>query len=93
MRYRRSASWAAGASALALISAVGSASAADLTLKRVALSTGGVGYFEYQADVSGGADLTLEVRRDQVDDVLKSVVVYDDEGVVRSMSLPGADAA
>lgn len=93
MRYRRSASWAAGASALALFSAAGPASAADLALKRVALSTGGVGYFEYQAEVVGAADLTLEVRRDQVDDVLKSVVVYDDKSVVGSVSLPGADAA
>lgn len=93
MPYRRTVSWAAGASALALISAAGAVRAADLTLKRVALSTGGVGYYEYQADVAGGADLTLEVRRDQVDDVLKSVVVYDDKGVVGSVDLPGADAA
>ena len=93
MRYRRTAAWAAGASVFALVFAAAAASAADLTLKRVALSTGGVGYFEYQAEVIGAADLTLEVRRDQVDDVLKSVVVYDDKGVVGSVGLPGADAA
>lgn len=93
MRHRRTASWVAGTSAFALVSAVGGVDAADLTLKRVALSTGGVGYFEYQVEVVGGADLTLEVRRDQVDDVLKSVVVYDDKGVVGSVGLPGADAA
>ena len=66
-----------------------SIAADDLTLKRVLLSTGGVGYFEYEADVDGNAELSLQVRLDQVDDVLKSVVVYDDKGRVGSISLPG----
>src|SRR5262245_56410233 len=39
------------------------------TLRRVMLSTGGVGYFEYEADVVGNAQLSLPVRMDQVDDV------------------------
>lgn len=66
--------------------------AADgLTLKRVLLSTGGVGYFEHEASVSGDAELTLEVRRDQVDDVLKSIVVYDDRGGVGTIGLPGEE--
>lgn len=61
----------------------------DLTLRRVMLSTGGVGYFEYETRVVGDADLMLRVRLDQVDDVLKSIVVYDDEGGIGSISLPG----
>ncbi len=65
------------------------AAAAELALKRVMLSTGGVGYFEYEAQVEGDADLKLEVRLDQVDDVLKSIVVYDDTGAVGTISLPG----
>ena len=66
--------------------------AADgLTLKRVLLSTGGVGYFEHEATVNGDAELTLEVRRDQVDDVLKSIVVYDDRGGVGTIGLPGEE--
>lgn len=69
---------------------LGSALAADdLALKRVLLSTGGVGYFEYEAKVDGNAELSLNVRLDQVDDVLKSVVVYDDKGQTGSISLPG----
>lgn len=69
---------------------MGSALAADdLALKRVLLSTGGVGYFEYEAKVDGNAELSLNVRLDQVDDVLKSVVVYDDKGQTGSISLPG----
>src|SRR5262249_2016809 len=67
------------------------AGAQTLALKRVMLSSGGVGYFEYEASVDGASDLKLTVRRDQVDDVLKSVVVYDDRGRVGSISLPGED--
>jgi len=60
-------------------------------LRRVMLSTGGVGYFEYETRVSGETELSFRVRRDQVDDVLKSVVVYDDEGRVGTISLPGQE--
>ena len=56
------------------------ANADELALRRVLLSTGGVGYFEYEAQVDGDAALTLDVRLDQVDDVMKSVVVYDAQG-------------
>lgn len=75
---------------LVLLSAA-SAEAAELALKRVMLSSGGVGYFEYEAKVQGAETLDLTVRRDQVDDVLKSVVVYDDKGGVGDIALPGED--
>lgn len=65
--------------------------AGPLTLTRVVLSTGGVGYFEYQANVDGDAELSLAVRLDQVDDVLKSIVVYDDRGGTGSVRLPGRE--
>jgi hypothetical protein len=71
----------------AILLGAASAHAASLDLKRVMLSSGGVGYFEYEATVSGDASLTLDVRLDQVDDVLKSLVVYDDKGSVVSVSL------
>ncbi|MFA5119985.1 DUF4139 domain-containing protein [Zavarzinia sp.] len=67
----------------------GAAEAADLTLDRVMLSTGGVGYFEWEAKVDGDATLTLDVPLDQVDDVLKSLVVFDDKGGVGGIELPG----
>jgi Domain of unknown function (DUF4139) len=63
--------------------------AADLALKRVMLSTGGVAYLEYEAAVEGDASLALTVPLDQVDDVLKSIVVYDSKGGVGAASLPG----
>src|SRR5436190_863635 len=65
--------------------------AQDLTLKRVMLSSGGLGYFEYEAAVEGDATLKLTVSLDQVDDVLKSLVVYDDKGGVGGLSLPGKE--
>lgn len=67
------------------------ARAGDLALKRVMLSTGGVGYFEYEAEVDGNAELKLDLPLDQVDDVLKSIVVYDSTGGVGSASLPGRE--
>ncbi len=67
------------------------APAGELVLKRVMLSTGGVAYLEHEAEVSGDADLTLDVPLDQVDDVLKSIVVYDSKGGVGSASLPGRE--
>jgi hypothetical protein len=77
---------------VALVSLVAlPAFAQDLALKRVMLSSGGLGYFEYEAAVDGDATLKLTVSLDQVDDVLKSLVVYDDKGGVGGISLPGKE--
>jgi hypothetical protein len=65
--------------------------AADLTLKHVMLSSGGVGYFEYAADVDGDAVLGLDVPLGQVDDILKSLIVFDSAGGVAGVELPGRD--
>jgi len=78
----------AGAIAMSLASA---AWTQTLSLKRVMLSSGGVGYFEHEAVVDGDATLRLTVPLDQVDDVLKSLVVYDDKGAVGGLSLPGRE--
>ena len=77
--------------AMGLVMVLADAAAAELTLKRVLLSTGGVGYFEHEAVIDGNATLELEVRLDQVDDVLKSIVVFDDRGGVGAISLPGRE--
>lgn len=79
------------AAAAVLLVAMPALGADGLPLKRVLLSSGGVGYFEYEASVDGDAVLSLDVRRDQVDDVLKSIVVYDDAGRVGTISLPGEE--
>ena len=77
--------------ALLLLCLAGQARAADLTLKRVMLSSGGIGYFEYAADVDGSGSLGLDVPFGQVDDVLKSLVVFDGAGGVAGVELPGRD--
>ena len=82
---------ATAALAAAQPAGVAAQEAEDLTLSRVMLSTGGVGYFEFEATVSGDAELALDVRLDQVDDILKSLVVYDDTGGIGQISLPGRE--
>jgi hypothetical protein len=65
--------------------------ATDLALQRIMLSSAGVGYFEYAAEVEGTATLDLDVPLEQVDDVLKSLVVFDSAGGVGGVELPGHD--
>ena len=67
------------------------ANAADLELQRIMLSSGGVGYFEYEATVDGNARLSLDVPLGQVDDILKSLAVYDDSGSAGEITLPGRE--
>jgi hypothetical protein len=81
---------AAGVAAMSLM--VFAAEAAELQLKRVMLSSGGVGYFEYQAEVEGWETIEVPVRLDQVDDVLKSAVIFDDEGGSGVIELQGRDS-
>lgn len=57
-----------------------SASAADktdLAVTRVALFSSGVGYFECDATVKGDAQAELQFRADQINDIIKSMVVQD----------------
>jgi hypothetical protein len=76
---------------IALLVATPVAAQTALPLKRILLSSGGVGYFEHEAVVEGDVELPLSVRLAQVDDVLKSIVVYDDRGGVGTISLPGRE--
>ena len=74
-----------------LAPAAACAQGGEPVLRRVMLSSGGVGYVEYAAEVSGEATLRLPVPLDQVDDVLKSLVVFDSQGGVGGVTLPGRD--
>ncbi|MCC7425369.1 MAG: DUF4139 domain-containing protein [Alphaproteobacteria bacterium] len=86
---------AIAALALALLAPIslcaGPAAAAELQLRRVILSSGGVGYFEFDAAVAGPETLALTVPLDQVDDVLKSLVVTDPSGGAATVRLPGRE--
>ena len=80
---------AAGVAAAALMAS--GADAADLALKRVLLSTGGVGLYEYEAEVEGDATIELKAPLDQIDDILKSLVVFDDAGGIGGLDLASAE--
>jgi len=84
-----------GAGALILGSILSSsaapAAAQEPPLRRILLSTGGVGYFEHEAEVTGNATLSIDVRLDQVSDVLKSLVVFDGQGHLGRATLPGRE--
>jgi hypothetical protein len=60
-------------------------------LKRIVLSTGGVGYFEYQAEIRGPSEIQTAVPLNQVDDILKSLVVYDPANQVEDIRLPSKE--
>lgn len=63
------------------------AASTDLQLERVVLYRNGVGYFERQGEVDESV-LRLRVRRDQVNDLLKSLTVVDRNGQAVSVSMP-----
>lgn len=58
----------------------GSAQAADLPLTRVVLFYSGVGYFEHNGQVEGDATVNLSFRVEQINDILKSLVIQDLSG-------------
>ncbi|MBT3070124.1 DUF4139 domain-containing protein [Rhodomicrobium sp. Az07] len=65
------------------------AEASELPLKRVVLSSSGLAQFTHAGEVAPGAALTLPVRVDQVDDVLKSLTLFTAPGTLGAVSLPG----
>ncbi len=67
----------------------GMSEAAELPLKRVVLSTSGLAQFTRSGNVAAGTVIELPVRADQVDDVLKSLTVFDSAGTIGAVSLPG----
>jgi hypothetical protein len=73
------------------LAATTQAAAADLTLHRVMLSAAGVGYFGFEADADGNTPLGLDVPLSDVDDVLRSLAIFDDHGGIGSIELPGRD--
>lgn len=74
----------------ALLVALGAgAQAAELPLARVVLSTAGLAQFTHSGPITGGTTIDLAVRLDQVDDILKSLTVFDRQGALGAVSLPG----
>ena len=64
-----------------------STTSTDLGLERVVLYRNGIGYFERHGEV-GDSTLRIRVRRDQINDLLKSLTVVDRDGQAVSVSMP-----
>src|SRR6202795_1664981 len=54
-----------------------SAGTQTLPIRRVILYSNGVAYIERRGTVTGHAEVSLSFKQSQVDDVLKSMVVFD----------------
>jgi len=69
-----------------------SSGSTELPVKKVALFSSGVGYFEHSGPVLGSAGLTLTFEAGTVNDALKSLVVNDPgQGASPSVSYPSED--
>src|SRR4051794_20373765 len=64
----------------------------DVPVSRVALFSSGVGYFEHAGTVHGNGTTELRFRTEQMNDVLKSLVVQDEGGgLVKEITYPSQD--
>lgn len=63
----------------------------DLPIERVVLFKSGVGYFEHNGAVQAERNITIPFRTEQVNDVLKSLVVNDPQGAIREVRYPSQD--
>lgn len=62
---------------------------APLGVDRVILSTAGLAHIEHSLDVDGDQSVSLPLRLEQVDDVMKSLVIFDAKGGLGGVTLPG----
>ncbi len=66
--------------------------AADIPVKEVVLFSSGVGYFEHFGTVQGDGSTELRFKTNQINDVLKSLVLQDlDGGKVAAVTYPSQD--
>lgn len=77
---------------LCLVPAGARADAVDLDVSHVAVFSSGVAYFERAATVAGDATADLRFRTEQINDILKSMVVNDlDGGRIGVVRYPSRD--
>ena len=65
---------------LVIVVCISAAGAADLPISRVVLFSSGVGYFERVGDVTGTQEVSLSFTTQQINDLLKSLIVQDFDG-------------
>ena len=68
-----------------------SAASPALPINKVILFSSGVGYFERKAEIEGNSrvDLTFQVR--DINDLIKSMVLFDEKGIVSAVSYDSLD--
>jgi hypothetical protein len=65
---------------------------AEVPVKQVVLFSSGVGYFEHYGTVNGTGDTELRFKTQQINDILKSLVLEDlDKGRVTTITYPSQD--
>jgi hypothetical protein len=62
---------------------------ANSPVKSITLSSGGLAEIRRTASLDGDGEIRIEVPLDQVNDILKSLVVFDPKGTVKDLSLAG----
>ncbi len=77
--------------ALLSTSALAFAAEKEIPVDRVILSTSGLANFVHQMDVKDNAKVEFPVRFEQVDDILKSLVIFDEKGRLGGVTLPGKE--
>jgi len=71
---------------------VGRPAATDVPVSKVMLFSSGVGYFEHSGSVRGNTATELRFKTTQINDILKSIVLQDqDGGRVGTISYPSQD--
>ena len=68
-------------------------SAADLPVRSVTLSSGGLAQIERVGQVAAGGSATFRAPTEDIDDLLRSLVVADPAGTVEGVRLPARDLA
>ena len=69
-----------------LVPAAGEGGTVEIPVTKVVLFSSGVGYFEHNGTVEGDAVCRLMFKAEQINDVLKSMVVMDPDGTVSSIN-------
>ncbi len=64
----------------------------DVPVKAVALFSSGIGYFEHAGSVEGNGSTELRFKTQQINDILKSLVLQDlDGGLITTITYPSQD--
>lgn len=78
---------------LAFLLSASTALAAELPVRSVTLSSAGLAQIERGGEVAGDASVTFRAPTEDIDDLLRSLIVVDTAGTVEGLRLPARDLA